>query len=88
MHSEMVGRAYGGGILKLEPKEADLWAVPSLSLVCARAQALRAVKDGVGAQLAKGELMGAVDLVDRALLVDGCVLLTKQVPSGVQTVPP
>lgn len=78
MHAEMVGRAYGGGILKLEPKEADLWAVPSLSLVCARAPALRAVKNGVGAQLAKGELMGAVDLVDRALLVDGRVLSRTQ----------
>lgn len=79
MHAEMVGRAYGGGILKLEPKEADLWAVPSLSLVRSRASALRAVQKGVGAMLAKGDLMGAVDLVDRALLVDGRALPSKQV---------
>ncbi|MBD9544525.1 SAM-dependent DNA methyltransferase [Ensifer sp. ENS04] len=29
LHAEMVGRAYGGGILKIEPKEADTWAMPS-----------------------------------------------------------
>lgn len=79
MHAEMVGRAYGGGILKLEPKEADLWAVPSLSLVTARASPLRAVKNSVSTLLAKGDLLGAVDLIDHALLVDGRVLVSKQV---------
>jgi adenine-specific DNA methylase len=79
MHAEMVGRAYGGGILKLEPKEADLWAVPSAALVRSRAAALRAVRKRVAQRLAKGDLMGAVDLVDRALLVDGRALSSEQV---------
>ncbi len=79
MHAEMVGRAYGGGILKLEPKEADLWAVPSESLVRARAAALRSVKKRVADLLAKGDLMGAVDMVDRALLTDARVLSQEQV---------
>jgi adenine-specific DNA-methyltransferase len=69
LHAEMVGRAYGGGILKIEPKEADLWAVPSVALVRFRATALRAVKTRVADRLDKGDLMGAVELVDRALLV-------------------
>lgn len=79
MHAEMVGRAYGGGILKLEPKEADLWAVPSFALVRSRAVALRAIKIRVAEQLAKGHLLGAVDLVDRALLEDRGTLLSEQV---------
>ncbi|WIM71000.1 Eco57I restriction-modification methylase domain-containing protein [Corynebacterium suedekumii] len=29
MHAEIVGRAYGGGVLKLEPREADIWLTPS-----------------------------------------------------------
>ena len=67
MHAEMVGRTYGGGILKLEPKEADLWAVPSVALVGSRAAALRAVSQHVAQSLREGKLMGAVKLVDHAL---------------------
>ncbi|OWQ88414.1 SAM-dependent methyltransferase [Roseateles aquatilis] len=78
MHAEMVGRAYGGGILKLEPKEADVWAVPSSLLVRSRAAALRAAKSAVADLLTRGDLLGAVDLVDRALLIDGRVLSVEQ----------
>lgn len=74
LHAEIVGRAYGGGILKIEPKEADLWAVPSSALVRARASALRLVKQPVAALLAEGDLHAAVKLVDQALLADGNVL--------------
>lgn len=81
MHAEMVGRAYGGGILKIEPKEADLWAVPSDTLVRSRAAALRAIKKRVAGLLGEGDLMGAVDLVDRALLLDGRRLSSEQVCS-------
>jgi adenine-specific DNA-methyltransferase len=79
MHAEMVGRAYGGGLLKLEPKEADLWAVPASQLVSARQTALRAIKKRVSSALAKGNLMEAVDLVDKALLIEGGVLSDAQV---------
>lgn len=79
MHAEMVGRAYGGGILKLEPKEADLWAVPSVSLVVSRAESLRSVKKTVADLLAAGDLLGAVELVDGALLTDGGVLSRPQI---------
>lgn len=79
MHAEIVGRAYGGGILKLEPKEADLWVMPSAPLVGKRAAALRAVKKPVANLLAEGDLLGAVELVDRALLTDDSVLTNQQI---------
>lgn len=79
MHAEMVGRAYGGGILKLEPKEADLWAMPSSALVRSRATALRAVKQLVADLLSGGDLLGAVELVDRALLTEVGVVSQKQI---------
>ena len=70
LHAEIVGRAYGGGILKIEPKEADVWAMPSPTLVTSRADALRAIKRDVQKLLDKGRLLDAVKLVDETLLVD------------------
>lgn len=67
LHAEIVGRSYGGGILKIEPREADRWAVPALRLVTERAGPLRDVRRRVAATLRSGNLMDAVDLVDRAL---------------------
>lgn len=69
LNAEMVGRSYGGGVLKLEPREADTWAVPSPVLVARRADALRAVRDDVANALAAGDLLGAVRHVDEALLI-------------------
>lgn len=79
MHAEMVGRAYGGGILKMEPKEADLWAVPSSVLVRARAAALCAVKEPVACLLSEGKLLDAVGVVDSALFAKGSVLSWEQI---------
>ena len=68
--AETVGRAYGGGMLKLEPKEADCLPVPSpLALALAR-PALAAIRSPVAARLRKqGGLIEAVKLVDEVLLV-------------------
>ena len=71
LHAEMVGRAYGGGILKIEPKEADVWAMPSPALVLARAEALRAIKSQAADLLGDGRLLDAVRVVDEVVLV-GC----------------
>ncbi|MGW0158770.1 HsdM family class I SAM-dependent methyltransferase [Mycobacterium sp. NPDC003323] len=70
LHAEMVGRAYGGGVLKIEPREADRWLVPAPELVTARAAGLRAVRRGVAGLLARGRLPEAVALVDDALGLD------------------
>ena len=66
--AEMVGRSYGGGILKLEPKEADKWPVPSISQVQAHAPALRAIKDQVREHLSRGRKDEAIALVDQVVL--------------------
>jgi adenine-specific DNA-methyltransferase len=79
LHAEMVGRSYGGGILKIEPKEADVWAMPSPALVLERADALRAVKEQVAGLLDEGRLLDAVEIVDQVVL-DGCgTLSAKQI---------
>jgi hypothetical protein len=70
LHAEMVGRAYGGGILKIEPREADRWAVPSLRLVTDHAAALRAVRRQIATLLRHGQLMPAVQLIDEALSLE------------------
>lgn len=71
LHAEMVGRAYGGGILKIEPKEADVWAMPSPTLILGRADALRTVKQQVSELLGDGRLLDAVEIVDQVVL-EGC----------------
>ncbi|MGY3262391.1 HsdM family class I SAM-dependent methyltransferase [Frigoribacterium sp. 2355] len=70
LDAEIVGRSYGGGILKMEPREADVWAMPSPTLVGDRADALRAIKAKVARLLRTGNLAAAVRLVDQALLLD------------------
>lgn len=70
LHAEMVGRAYGGGVLKIEPREADRWLVPAPEVVADRAPALRATRRGVAGLLSRGRLLDAVALVDDALGLD------------------
>ncbi|MFL0576019.1 class I SAM-dependent DNA methyltransferase [Brevibacterium luteolum] len=68
LHAEIVGRSYGGGILKLEPKEADRWAVPSPALIASAAEALAAIRPRVARMLRTGRLAEASALVDAVLL--------------------
>jgi adenine-specific DNA-methyltransferase len=70
LHAEMVGRAYGGGILKIEPKEADVWAMPSPTLISESANSLLSVKEKVAALLNCGNLMEAVTVVDKIILTE------------------
>lgn len=68
--AELVGRAYGGGMLKLEPREADQLPVPAPGAVAACQEALRARRPAVREALRRGELPVAVRLVDQVLLRD------------------
>lgn len=79
LHAEMVGRAYGGGILKIEPREADVWAMPSRELVASSAAALRIIKPTVAELLAHGQLLEAVKLVDEVILLGGGGLSVRKI---------
>lgn len=67
--AEIVGRAYGGGLLKLEPREADRLPVPGPDLLEDAAQALREIKRSAQRHLREGHRAQAVALVDEALLL-------------------
>ena len=68
--AELVGRSYGGGILKIEPKEADLLPVPSPTVLAGAAGALRALRPQLAKHLRNADLDAAVTLVDRVLLIE------------------
>lgn len=67
--AETVGRSYGGGMLKLEPREADRLPVPSPDVVDAATNALVALKPQLASRLRAGQLLEAAKLVDDVLLV-------------------
>lgn len=68
--AELVGRSYGGGILKLEPKEADQLPVPSPELLRSAEQTLESMREKASGLLAEGRLDDVVSLVDDAVLVE------------------
>lgn len=70
LSAEMVGRSYGGGILKLEPREADEWMVPSIQLLEMHANRLRALKPTIVRLLRTKNLLEASALVDAIVLSD------------------
>jgi adenine-specific DNA-methyltransferase len=65
--AELVGRAYGGGMLKLEPREADRLPVPSLSLLKARESAIRAIAPQIGELISQRKLDAAIAAMDEVL---------------------
>ncbi|MFG1607182.1 class I SAM-dependent DNA methyltransferase [Actinoplanes sp. NPDC049265] len=67
--AETVGRAYGGGMLKLEPREADRLPVPSPSLVTSARKSLSEIRPQMATHLRGGRLTEAAKLVDDVLLV-------------------
>lgn len=79
--AELVGRSYGGGVLKLEPKEADGWPMPSPALIERVAEDLSALADRVDNLVASGRLDDAVTLVDEVLLGGGARLSRGEIAS-------
>jgi adenine-specific DNA-methyltransferase len=67
--AETVGRAYGGGMLKLEPREADYLPMPAPAVVEAASVALTAIRGEVRRRLNAGRLAEAGALVDEVILV-------------------
>lgn len=68
--AETVGRAYGGGMLKLEPGEADRLPVPSAETITNASTALSSIRRDVSNALRAGRLLDAVSIVDNVLLVN------------------
>ncbi|HEX3531825.1 MAG TPA: N-6 DNA methylase [Thermoanaerobaculia bacterium] len=66
---ERIGRSYGGGVLKLEPREADRILVPSVALISRHKEALAKLAPQVDSALRNGrdgfldEALAAVDAV-------------------------
>lgn len=68
LSAEMEGRQYGGGLLKMEPREAAALKVPAPEVVRAYASDLRSAKGDVRALLRAGRVEQATELVDAILL--------------------
>jgi adenine-specific DNA methylase len=63
--AEIMGRSYGGGILELEPREAEQLPIPAPELAGAELAA------DVDLLLKANEIEKALDTVDRHVLIDG-----------------
>jgi adenine-specific DNA methylase len=62
-YSEVMGRSYGGGILELEPREADALPFPDPRVIP------DSLTRAVDRLLREGDLLAALDAVDKELLV-------------------
>jgi methylase of polypeptide subunit release factors len=68
---ERIGRSYGGGVLKLEPREAERVMVPDLSIVSKHHDALSALSDNLhrALLLRRPDLLAdVVDAIDDVIL--------------------
>ena len=71
--AEVMGRSYGGGVLELEPREAEGLPFPEPARLTTRDV------DAVDKAVRAGRLIDALDRVDRRLLIDGLGLEPTQV---------
>ncbi|MDL9948381.1 class I SAM-dependent methyltransferase [Gordonia sp. ABSL11-1] len=74
--SEIVGRSYGGGILELEPSEAEELRVPDPTLVPDD------LVDKVDELVRAKRIEDALDLVDQIVLIDGLAFTPEEVASA------
>lgn len=77
--AEVNGRSYGGGILKMEPREAAALPVPNFAALQKAWMLLQPQKAKLERSLERGEWTNVVKLVDEALLIDTLKLNQGQV---------
>jgi tRNA1(Val) A37 N6-methylase TrmN6 len=68
--AEVLGRSYGGGILKMEPREAAGLPIPAADEVRAAWRVLSERRAALDAALRRGEWSAVLDSVDQVLLRD------------------
>lgn len=71
---ELEGRSYGGGVLKLEPSEAESIVLPPLASIAGKLNA-------VDAHLRDGSLADVLDIVDQVVLGRGLGLAKEEIAS-------
>lgn len=69
--AELVGRSYGGGLLKHEPREADMLPMPGEQLLATCENRLRLLRSQVEGLMRSSDISSAVDIVDGVVLRDG-----------------
>ena len=79
--AELVGRSYGGGILKLEPREADKLPLPSPETLRRVDSKLQALHSQTGSSFRNGELLEVVERVDQIVLTEHLGLRSKDLRS-------
>lgn len=70
--SEVTGRSYGGGVLELEPREAERLPLPL-------AESHRLNPNQLNRLLVAGDIEGVLNITDKALLRDGLGLSVREV---------
>jgi len=72
--AEIFGRSYGGGVLKMEPREAATLPVPDPKRMAQAAETLHAERSALDRQLRNGHWSGVVKRVDEVVLRQGLEL--------------
>jgi adenine-specific DNA-methyltransferase len=67
--AELLGRSYGGGVLKVEPREADRLPMPSPALLSAAATELLGLRSRLPSPIGGGQLDEVIQAVDEVLLI-------------------
>ena len=80
LSAELIGRRYGGGVLKLEPSEADRVLVPTRQVIGRRSEFAPLLKE-IDALLRARRFSDALSLGDRVVLEEGCGLSKRNVAS-------